>query len=430
MRRLWIMLVVIALIPHSRANAGDWPGWRGPTGMGHTDEKDLPLEWDGKTNKNIIWKAAIPGTYPKIALFSSPGHSSPIVWRDRVFITTAIWPADANQDEWKRTIAEHHVLCFQTSDGKQLWDVTIPAGKIMSDNIFHGYAVPTPVTDGKHVFALFGSGVLVCLDFEGKIVWREELPRLKDVDPGICSSPILYEDTVIVPSITDAGLRALEKATGKLKWEQKSRDKNRMATPVLLHIQDKLQMIHFAGGMQGLDPATGDVIWSCRAPTSQSSPTFGQGLIFGDAGRGGKNGVAIDPTSKGDVSKTHVKWEVTDNPGAAASSAVISGNFIYRVSDPSRILCRNLTTGELIYDERVMKISPSASPIATPDGRIYFASAGTSYVVKAGPTYELLATNSLESGNSQNYSTPAVADGRLYIKGRFYLWCVGTKKGE
>ena len=109
--------------------------------------------------------------------FSSPGWSCPIVWRDRVFITTADWPAGLTRRSGKKIIAEHHVLCFQASDGKQLWDTVVPAGKCLVDNFYHGYAVPTPVTDGKHVFALFGSAVLAALDFDGKIVWREELPH-------------------------------------------------------------------------------------------------------------------------------------------------------------------------------------------------------------------------------------------------------------
>src|SRR5262249_57919442 len=131
-------------------------------------------------------------------------------------ITTAIWTDKKLSNKERRdVIAEHHVLCFDAKDGSQLWDTIIPAGQIVVENIYHGYAVPTPCIDGKHVFALFSSGVLAALDFEGKIVWREELPHLKKIDNGICSSPVLFEDTVIVPGIQDMGLRALDKKTGK-----------------------------------------------------------------------------------------------------------------------------------------------------------------------------------------------------------------------
>lgn len=411
----------------SSGRAGDWPCWRGPTGLGFTDEKDLPLTWNGKSAENILWKVPIPGV-GKNADFTSPGHSCPIVWRDRVFITTAIWPENLTDKERRQTIAEHHVLCFQAENGKQLWDTVVPAGKVLVDNIYHGYAVPTPATDGKHVFALFGSGTIAAIDFDGKIAWREELPRLRDVDSGICSSPILHEDTVIIPSLDNNGLRALEKATGQLKWEQKTRDRNTMPTPALLRIGDKLQLIHYAGGIQSLDPASGEPLWFCRGPqVSYSSPAFGGGLLYADAGRGGQTGTAVDPAGMGDVSKTHIKWQIRVN-GPAGSSAVIVGDYLYRICSPDLIRCWKVDTGDLVYEERTPKITPSASPIVCPDGRIYFASSGKSYVIKEGPKFELLATNDLESaGGGHDYATPAVSGGRIYIKGRLNLWCIGRK---
>ena len=407
--------------------AGDWPAWRGPTGLGYTDEKDLPLTWNGKTGENIVWKSPIVGGGPK-ADYTSPGHSSPIVWRDRVFITTAVWPVDLTDKERRQAIPDHHVICFQSADGKQLWDTLVPPGKCLVDNVYHGYAVPTPVTDGKHVFALFGSGVIAALDFDGKIVWREELPRMRDVDSGVCSSPVLFEDSVIIPSLTNSGLRALEKATGKVKWEQKSRDRNNMATPALLRIQDRLQLIHYTGGIQGLDPATGDLLWFCRGPSvSYSSPAFGAGLLYADAGRGGKVGTAVDPTGKGDVSKTHVKWQ-TNVTSPAGSSPVVVGAYLYRITDNESIRCWKVDTGDLVYSERTPKITPSSSPIVCPDGRIYFAGPGKSYVIKAGPDFEVLAVNELElGGGSQNFTTPAVANDCMFIKGRSFLWCIGKK---
>src|SRR5262245_31272135 len=419
------VMVLAALVCFAAAGrAGDWPGWRGPTGVGDTDEKDVPLTWDGKTGQNILWKTPLRGGGPGQTGFGSPGHSCPIVWRNHVFITTAVWPAGATGEAWKTEIPEHHVLCFRASDGRQLWDTVVPPGKCVVDNFYHGDAVPTPVTDGKHVFALFGSGVIAALDLDGKLVWREELPRLKDVDGGICSSPILYEDTVIFPGIADGGWRALGKATGKLKWEQKSRDRNRMSTPALIRIGDRTQLIHYAGGIQSLDPGTGELLWFCRGVTSgQSSPVFGSGLLYTDAGRYGQQGNVVDATGKGDVSKTHVKWTAKATV-AAGSSAIIVGPFIYRACDPGLIRCRELATGEILYEERTPGICPGASPIACADGRIYFGSPGKSYVIKAGPKFELLATNDLNDGH---YTTPAVSNGRIFIKGKSHLWCIGTK---
>lgn len=414
---LWLALV-------STIAAGDWPGWRGPTGMGHTEEKDLPLTWNAKTGEHILWKSLLHGGAKKNREFASPGWSSPIVCEGRVFLTTAIWPTELTEKERRASIAEHHVLCFRADDGEQLWDTIVPAGKLLVENFYHGYAVPTPATDGKLVFALFGSGVLAALDYDGKITWREELPYLREKDGGVCSSPVLYEDTVIVPGIQSLGLRALDKKTGTVKWEQQTKQRNTMPTPVLVSIAGRTQLIHYAGGVQALDPKDGTLIWSCRAPTSQASPIYGDGLLYADAGRGGQEGAAIDPTGKGDVSKTHVKWR-TRAEGVAAASAILVGKHIYRASGQDYIRCWSLTDGELLKELKAPRISPSASPIATADGRIYFASSNKSYVIRADPELEVLAVNDLNDG--PDYTTPAVAGGRLFIKGKSYLWCIGKK---
>jgi outer membrane protein assembly factor BamB len=418
-RSLVLALGTLCVVP-APSWAADWPGWRGPTGLGYTEEKDLPLTWDGKKGENIVWKVPLHGGAKNNPDFTSPGWSSPIVWGERVFVTTAIWLQGLAEKERRNSIAEHHVLCFQVSDGKQLWDTVVPAGKVVAKSQFHGYAVPTPATDGKFVFALFGSGVLAALDFDGKIVWREELPRLRDEEgTPVCSSPVLYEDTVIIPGLHSMGLRALDKKTGKVKWEQKINPRNTMATPALIRIRDTIQLIHHAGGIQGIDPATGDVLWSSRAPTSQSSPVYGSGLLYADAGDHDGHGAAIDPAGTGDVSKTHVKWQ-TRVEGVAGSSAIVVGDHVYRISG-RRGFIRSwaLANGELVREEEAPHITPSASPIATADGRIYFASSRKSYVIQAGPKFEILAINDFDDG--PDYTTAAVSNGRIYIKGKSFL---------
>jgi outer membrane protein assembly factor BamB len=226
------------------------------------------------------------------------------------------------------------------------------------------------------------------------------------------------------------GLRALDKKTGQVKWEQNREPRNTMSTPVLIRIQDRIQLIYHAGGVRGIDPATGDVLWSCGAPTSQSSPVYGRGLLYADES-GGTNprGVVIDPTGKGDVSKTHVKWQTRVGP-APGSSGVIVGEYVYcNVSKgPGRdfIGSRALQSGELVHEEETPRITNSAaSPVATPDGRIYFAGSGRSYVIQAGAKFKILAVNDLDDGN--DYTSAAIAGGRIFIKGRWYLWCIGKK---
>ena len=417
--------LIVSLAPVAAA-ASDWPGWRGPTGLGYTDEKDLPLTWSAKTGDNILWKTLLHGGRQKKQDFTSPGWSSPIVWKGRVFITTATFPPGLDQQERKGVIAEHHVLCFDVKDGRQLWDTVVPPGKLVTlvENVYQGYAVPTPCTDGTLVFALFGSGVLAALDFQGKIVWREELPRLRDTDQGVCSSPILHEDTVIIPGLQDKGLRALDKRTGKLKWEQNINPRNTFTTPALIRVKGRLQLIHYSGVIMGCDPTNGLILWTCRAPSGQSSPVFGDGWLYADEGSGGQKGAAIDPTGAGDVSKTHVRWE-SRVEGVAGSSAIYVDGHIYRSSGRNFIRCWSMKTGELVHEISAPRITRSASPIATPDGRLYWASAGRSYVLKATPKLEVLATNDLDDG--ADYTSAAVSAGRIYIKGISHLWCIGKK---
>jgi outer membrane protein assembly factor BamB len=197
-----------------------------------------------------------------------------------------------------------------------------------------------------------------------------------------------------------------------------------MSTPLLIKINGKLQLIHYAGGIQGLDPTNGELLWTCKAPTSQSSPVFGSGLLYADAGRGGAKGVAVDPTGMGDVSKTHVKWEARVE-GMAANSAIIVDGRVYRGSGQDFIRSWSMADGELAHEVKAPRLTPSASPIATPEGRIYFAGGAKSYVIQAGPKFEIIASNDLNDG--ENYTTPAVSEGRFYIKGKSYLWCIGKQ---
>jgi outer membrane protein assembly factor BamB len=384
--------------------------------VGYTDQKDLPLTWDGKTGENVLWKISLKGT---------TGHSSPIVWGDRVFLTTAA-KQDRQQEE-KKEVPEHHISCYQAADGKLLWSTPIPQGKEPAGYAI--YAVPTPVTDGKAVYAWFGSAVIAALDFDGKLLWRHERGGPFNLNPGICSSPVLYEDTVILISDQGRGqswLQGLDKKTGEVKWERKRpKETYCNTTPLLLAIGGKPQLI-VAGSntLQGLNPANGEPIWWCKSWGFGPSPAYDGGLLFVDKVNG-EPGSAVDPTGAGDVTATHVKWKLDKVP-AEYSSPVISGEYVYRAHKPEGVTCRKLATGEQVYTEPLKGISILASPFATADGRIYFASGDKSFVIKAGPKFELLATNDLRGGGG-NGSSPAVANGRIFIRGSETFFCIGKK---
>jgi len=409
---------VLLLFP-AASRAGNWPGWRGPTGVGWTDEKDLPLSWNGKTGENVVWKVPLAGT---------TGHSSPIVWGDRVFITTAA--KQTRQQEEKKEIPEHHLVCFQASDGKLVWRTPIPPGKMVEG--YNIYAVPTPVTDGRAVYCWFGSAVMAAVDFEGKLLWRKERegPFLQNpnlLNPGICSSPALYQDTVILQFNQGRGqgyVQAVDKKTGEVKWEQKQVKGGPCNTaPLVLDVRGKPQLIVAESEvLRGLDPAGGEPIWWCKGWGFGASPAYAAGLLYTE--KGNEPAQLVDPTGQGDVTATHVKWKVAKMPGDYASPIIV-GEYIYKIQKEGVVACLKLATGEPVFTGELEGVSKLASPVATADGRLYFVSTGRSYVIKAALALEVLGTGDLRG--SGNGSSPAVSGGRIFIRDFDFLYCLGKK---
>jgi outer membrane protein assembly factor BamB len=414
---LWLLLV-------SPLRAGDtWPGWRGPTGQGLSDDRDLPLTWGGKGNANVLWKVPLPGVEENCRL--DLNQSSPIIWRDRVFVTMVYWPGNRPQKE----MPEHRVACYRTADGGKLWETTVEPGPWLLTDLRGGYAAPTPASDGERVYVLFGSSVLAAIDFDGKLAWRQEItPHAWDVAIG--TSPVLFQDQVLVladgTKTALSRLIAVDRKSGAIRWEQKRPTCNfSHSTPLVAEVKGKKQLIVSASGaLQGLDPADGRVAWWCNNPGDVTTPVFGAGLIYCDSARGGP-GIAVDPTGTGDVTATHLRWQTPKIPEGHYSSPVVVGDHLYRTHAPGLLRCAKMATGETVYDERLPPGSPGhSSPIATADGRIYLASAGKSVVIKAGPEFKVLAVNDLGDGSA---ASPAVAGGRLFLKGARYLWCIGKK---
>lgn len=422
---MWLRTVraLFLLLPACMAAAApgkpaEWPGWRGPTGMGITSERDLPLTWSA-AGENVRWKAPLPGGEGTEA---DQNQSSPIVAGGRVYVTTSFWPG--KQDPAR--IPEHHVTCYRAGDGQRLWDTQVPPGPWLFSDLRGGYTAPTPTADGERVYVVFGSAVIAALSHDGKLLWRKEIkPHRFDVALG--ASPVPYGETVLLQcDQLDqlSRLVAYDKKTGEVKWEQPRPDVSfSHSTPVVAEIGGKPQLLAAASNaLQGLDPDTGKVLWWCAAQGDAVSPVLGNGLVYLDSGRGG-TGIAVDPTGSGDVTQTHRKWTSKRIP-EGLSSPVSSGEYLYRVHTPGILDCLRWSTGETVYSERLPGVSTTSCPIVTPDGRIYIASGGKSYVVKASPQFEVLATNDLGDGGM---ASAAVSGGRLFLKGRTTLFCVGRE---
>ncbi|HLX59640.1 MAG TPA: PQQ-binding-like beta-propeller repeat protein [Planctomycetota bacterium] len=399
------LTAAILFFSASFLSASDWPQWRGPTGMGVAEDKDLPLTWGGKDNVNVLWKVALPKT--------DQSQSSPVVSNDRIFVTTAV-----------NVPLEQHVTCYKKSDGSRLWETTVPNGPWIMKDLRGGYTCSTPATDGERVFALFGSSKLAALNNEGHIVWQHDIePRNFDV--AISSSPILYKDNVILlcdQNNKTAFMVAYNRKSGEKAWEMKRPEAGfNHSTPMIATVGGKPQMLVAASeALQGVDPENGKVLWFAKCKGDIATPVTDGKLVYVDNARGGV-GCCVDATGSGDVTATNVKWTYKTMVDGFNSGIIADGR-LYRLF--KQLKCIDLATGQEIYSETLGPGTPHASPILTPDGRIYYASAGTSYVIKTGPKFELLAKNELGDNSS---ASAAISDGLIILKGAKNLFCVGKK---
>ncbi|MBN1417795.1 MAG: PQQ-like beta-propeller repeat protein [Planctomycetes bacterium] len=402
----------------------DWPGFRGPTGLGYTAERSLPITWGGDGEENILWKSPLVGQ----------GHASPIVTGGRVIVCTARWAPTVKERE--KVIPEHHVLAYDAKDGKLFWDTQVPPGPWLRTDFRSGpgggYACPTPASDGERIYCVFGSAVIAGLDLDGKIIWRKEIvPYTFDVTIG--SSPVLFRGTVILfcamAKPEDSKIIAFDARDGAIRWESRlPRTGFGHSTPIIIDVRGKPQMLCLASGMgegsqalQSFDPADGRRLWWCWGGGDAASPAYGSGIVYFDSGRGG-TGVAVDPTGEGDVTATHIKWKV-EGLTEALGSPIIANDLVFRLEDPRNLSCWDLRDGRRLYKERLEGLSTTwASPIADPEGRVFYANAGKSYVIRAGRTFEVLAVNDLRDGN---HASPAVAGGRMFLVGMKNVYAIG-----
>jgi outer membrane protein assembly factor BamB len=276
--------------------------------------------------------------------------------------------------------------------------------------------------------------VAAALDFNGKELWRKEFtPHAFDVAMGV--SPVLFKDTILVmwdQLNKSSRLLALGRTTGDIKWEKKRPTADwGHSTPTLAEVKGKQQLlVASANALEGVDPTTGDTIWSSTSGDGKPvrigdtvSPVFAGGLVYADSGRGGP-GVAVDPSGAGDVTKTHLKWKVPKVPDGSIGSPVVVGEYMYRMQSPELLHCYQVADGKLIFAERLNGASAVPSLVATADGRIYIASGGKSYVAKGGSKLDVLGVNDL---GDPSHASPAVANGKLYIRGGRNLYCIGNK---
>ena len=421
-----------------KASAGNWPQWRGPDGSGISNEKNLPSEWT--PTRNIKWKAPIEGR----------AHSSPIVWGNRVFLTTAIEGAEVPGAKAAKHMLEDKefvhpdsiganrkhtfkVISLDRDTGKILWQATAWEGTPYDDrHRKSSYAASTPATDGKMVYAFFGSEGLYAYDFKGKLAWKVQVGNLATLGMGTATSPILYENLVILQCDEDNGtasfIVALDKNTGKEVWKTPRKIQVSWSTPLLVKTSKRAELI--TSGTEAViayDPATGKELWRHKGLESNAipSPVANNDMAFFVAGYPAKITYAIRLGQNGDLTGTpNMPWKY-EKGTAYVPSPILYGDYLYLTTDRGILTAIDAKTGEVKYEGGRIPIPATftASPVAF-EGKILMTSEdGDTFIVKAGPKHEILGTNSV---GEPVYASPAIADGRIFIRGEKNLYCIGT----
>lgn len=394
--------------------ARDWPEFRGPTGQGISEAKDVPLKWSG--SENIVWKTALPGS----------GWSSPVLVNGRLYLTTAV-PREMGSGLSLRA------LCLAAQDGKSLWstEVFTPAegSSIHSKN---GYASPTPLVSEGRIYVHFGHLGTACLDLDGKVLWRQTSLKYSPVH-GNGGSPVLTGERLIFScdGAVDPFVVALDRRTGEVRWKTPRHNeavpkKFSFSTPLIITNAGQAELISpGSGGTYAYDPATGRELWRVSTGNGFSvvpRPVFAHGLLFVSTDYDFPKLFAIRPGGQGDVTATHLAWQIGRGAPSTPSPLVV-GDELYFVSDAGIATCADAKTGKVHWNERLGG-GFSASPVYA-DGKIYFQNEeGVGCVLKAGKTFDLLAKNELGERTLASY---AVDDGTLFIRGAEHLFRIGKK---
>lgn len=414
-----------------------WPTWRGPEMNGVASKGNPPVTWS--ESKNVKWKIEVPGQ----------GTSSPIIWGDKLFFQTAVdtgkaalagTPAASEQGSPGQgprrgrapsTVFQFDLVCVDRTDGKILWQKTateaVPHEGHHGD---HGFASYSPVTDGKRIWASFGSRGLHCFDLDGNLKWSRDLvPMTMRGGFGEGSSPALAGEAVVVvcDHEGDSAIFAFHKETGEPLWRKDRDERSGWATPISVEVDGKLQVITNATNfVRSYDARTGQIVWQCSGQTGNVVPTpvLGFGKVFCTSGFRGSALQAIELGRTGDLSGSDaIVWQVNEATPYVPSPILYQGRIYVCAVNNEVISCYDAQTGEPRYTKQRLEGVKGvyASPVAVAD-RLYFAGRnGVTAVIRSSDTFEVLATNTLDDGFD---ASPVIVGDALYLKGHKHLYCL------
>ncbi len=417
----------------------NWPEWRGPEATGMAPYGNPPVAWS--ETKNVKWKIEIPGK----------GHATPIIWEDKVFIVTAIETdqrADiqesATEESTERrgppsieakNLHDFVVMAIDKADGAVIWSKTV-CQEVPVDGTHNlgTWASNSPVTDGEHLYAYFGSRGLYCLDFEGNMLWKRDFGQMeKKMEFGEGSSPTLYKDKIVIlwDHEGDSYLYIINKKTGEDILKIARDERTSWASPLIVNVNGRDQVITSATAkIRSYDLQTGEIIWTCTGMTSNviPNPIVEKGIVYLMSGFRGNALKAIDLSkANGDITGTEaIVWEYDQDTPYTPSALLANDRLYFLRSNNGNLTCLDAADGKVNYSLEKLEGSGTifASPVGAED-RLYIGSqSGITYVVKQGPKFEILSKNTLEDGN---FASPAIVGNELFIRGFQYLYCISEK---
>jgi len=400
-----LAIAIVAIV--REGSAQEWPQFRGPTGQGHATASSLPIEWG--ESRNVVWKTAVPGL----------GWSSPVIGGGRVWLTSATGDRDISL----------RALAFDVDTGREAVNVEVFRIKSPREiNPKNSWASPTPVLEGDRVYVHFGADGTAALTSTGEIVWRTKFPY--ESQHGAGGSPIVYNDLLIFSCDgSDAAfVVALDKNTGKVRWKTNRRYPADQAytTPLAISVAGRDQVVSIGAFRVGsYDPATGKEIWRASYADGFSNvprPVYGHGLVYIATGFQEPSLLAVKPDGTGDVTRTHIAWELRRGAPLTPSPILVADE-LYVLNDGGILSCLDAQSGTIRWQQRLGG-TYSASPIFA-DGRLYFSSEqGTTTVIVPGREFRRVATNTLDGAI---LASIGVANGSLFVRTDTHLYRIGAR---
>jgi outer membrane protein assembly factor BamB len=417
--RVWVAILFVTFVVTSTLNAENWPQWRGPLLNGISGETNLPVKWT--TTENVAWKVPVP----------QYSGSTPIVWGEHIFLNVA--------DK-----GSLHLWALDRNTGATRWTRELSGGdrRQMKQNM----SSPSPVTDGRHVWAMTGTGILSAFDFAGNPAWTRDVQKdygRFGIMHGYAASPLLHEDALYVPVLhgmmTDdpSYILRIDKASGRTVWRVERPTNARFespdayTTPALLTSGGRTEIIITGGDVvTGHDPATGQELWRADGlnPYNEgnyrivASPLVHGDLLFAPSRE--RPLLALKPGGRGDVTKSHVLWSFNNGPDVP--TPVTDGTYLYSINDRGVMYVLDVKTGATVYGpQRIRSATYSGSPVLA-DGKIYVTDEdGVTSVLQAGPKFGILAENDL---GQYTLSSPAISEGQIFIRTDGFLYAIGQRR--